>query len=165
MDSIEEPLFFILNAADQERFMARTTVQSTGCLLIDGVKDKDGYARFWVNEISKGLRAHRVAYLHRHGSIPVGMVIDHLCRERSCVNPDHLDAVPQVVNYARGNRPRSSPLFVAKSHCKRGHPRSGDNLGGPTPSGQFYCKACLAERNAVNNAKRATRRAETRKGN
>lgn len=155
--------------------MARTTIQpmdrilfigqTDGCHTFSGSRDKDGYYRFWLNENAFHARAHRVAYADRHGSIPDGLVVDHLCRNRGCVNPNHLDICPPDENYRRGNRPRTSPLFVPKSHCKQGHPRSGDNLGGPTPSGQYYCKACLAARNATNNAKRAEARRILREGN
>ena len=61
----------------------------------------EGYGMFWLTK-HKYVRAHRWAYAHKHGGIPDGLVIDHLCHNRRCVNTDHLEAVPQPVNYQRG---------------------------------------------------------------
>lgn len=97
--------------------------------------------------------AHRVAFHHSTGPIPTGLDLDHLCRVRACVRPDHLEPVTRMVNVQRG----LSPLVCGqwqrdKTHCPKGHPLSGDNLrvdrnrcGGPCRR----CKACrLAQRKA-----------------
>lgn len=65
--------------------------------------------------------AYRVAYELLVGAIPDGFQLDHLCRNRACVNPAHLEPVTQAVNKARGER-------AMKTHCPKGHPYSGSNL-------------------------------------
>ena len=85
---------------------------------------------------------HRLTYEHFIGPIPEGLDIDHLCRNRWCCNPRHLEAVPRIVNVARGLRgPGYGPR--ERSHCKWGHPYSGDNLV-VTPK-QRKCRACMRE--------------------
>ena len=69
------------------------------CWLWPGYVDRGGYGV--VSADGKTQFAHRVAYAHRHGSIPDGLVIDHLCRQRSCFNPAHLEAVTHTVNMQR----------------------------------------------------------------
>lgn len=71
-----------------------------------------GYGQYKVGD--KNVRAHRFSYELTKGTIPEGLTIDHLCRVQHCVNPDHLEAVPMLVNIAR--KPRASV-------CKRGHVR------------------------------------------
>ena len=64
---------------------------------------KNGYGYGHLPGTRQGALAHRLAYEERHGAIPDGLVLDHLCRVKACVNPDHLEAVPQRVNVRRGN--------------------------------------------------------------
>lgn len=83
----------------------------------------DGYGRFWTGEIERG--AHRVAYEWLVGTIPEGMQLDHLCRNRACVNPDHLEPVTQRKNILRGaGRPAKQ---ARQTHCKRGHEFTPEN--------------------------------------
>jgi len=94
---------------------------------IIGVKIGDG----WQNK-----QAHRVSYESFIGPIPSGLDLDHLCRDRRCVNPNHLDPVTRSENLKR------SPLMNRqghKTHCPRGHPYSGVNSRG----GRF-CHKCAA---------------------
>ncbi|WP_407939535.1 HNH endonuclease signature motif containing protein [Motilibacter aurantiacus] len=120
-----------------------------------------GYGRFSLND--KSVLAHRVAYILAHGSIPDGLVVDHLCRNRRCVRPDHLDACTQGENVRRG---RAGENQRSKTHCTRGHAYSGSNLvirvrrnGSRTRD----CRECMMERNRrAGAAYRARRRAERR---
>lgn len=82
---------------------------------------------------------HRVMWELTKGPIPEGLTIDHLCRVRYCVNPDHMEVVTQQVNILRGTS--KSALNAVKTHCKRGHPLSGPNLY-INPKGQRNCKTC-----------------------
>lgn len=73
----------------------------TDCLEWIGCKDKLGYGVLSLN--NKSYLAHRVAYLSFKGEIPEGLVLDHLCRNASCLNIDHLEAVTQKVNMERAH--------------------------------------------------------------
>lgn len=88
--------------------------------------------------------AHRVAYELTRGPIPEGMELDHLCRNRACVNPAHMEPVSHQQNCKRGvwARPR-------KTHCVNGHELSGDNIKWYLSRGKYWsrgCKACDRER-------------------
>lgn len=74
----------------------------TPCRIWQLAKDDDGYGK--VTSQGRRTLAHRVAYEHGRGPIPEGLQIDHLCRQPSCVNPDHLEAVTSAENVRRGLR-------------------------------------------------------------
>lgn len=110
----------------------RLVPADNGCIVWTGKKDSHGYA---YTRIPGGWRAvHRITYEEVHGPIPLGLVIDHLCRRRDCVNPSHLEAVTSGENTRRGLP------GVLRTHCKNGHPLSGDNLH-QTPR-RRTCRAC-----------------------
>lgn len=121
----------------------------TGCLIWSGASDKLGYGRIHSRQTS--FLVHRVSYERHRGSIPAGLELDHLCRNPSCVNPDHLEAVTHRVNCQRGNaglhmleKPR--PL---QTHCKYGHPFSSENTIIVTVSGcklKRRCRICINRR-------------------
>lgn len=89
----------------------------SGCWLWLASKRGDGYGQFWLD--GKMPAAHRVAYELTRGPILVGMQLDHLCRVRACVNPDHLEVVTQQENIRRG---QGGKWHRAKTHCPQGHP-------------------------------------------
>ena len=97
---------------------------ANGCIEWTGLLTPCGYGRFWVGDTMR--RAHRVVLLVHGSDVPSGMTVDHLCRNRRCVNPAHLEAVPSAVNTLRGRT--LSAANKAKTHCARGHELSGKNL-------------------------------------
>jgi len=102
-----------------ERFWSK--VDAVGdCWEWTGARNAGGYGRYWRGA-GRGARfAHVVAYELVYGPVPTGLVLDHLCRNPRCVNPDHLEAVTTRVNIVvRGVGPIAAN--ARKTHCKRGH--------------------------------------------
>lgn len=110
----------------------------SGCRLWSGCMDVDGYGKFNGKHAST---AHRSAYIEWVGEIPESMEVDHICRVRHCINPDHLRVVPHAVNVACSVRDPERHRNTRKTLCKRGHPLSGDNLL-LTRSGARQCLIC-----------------------
>ncbi len=107
-------------------------------------RNHDGYGHFWVR--GKIKNAHRVGYELANGRIPGGLVIDHLCRNRCCQNPRHMEAVTQITNVMRGRS--FAPVHAAKTECPAGHPYSGSNLRlEKRPNGRVArrCRLCAAD--------------------
>lgn len=119
-----------------DRFWAKVD-KSGACWLWMAARQPSGYGRFgWAKGDIR--MAHRVAYELTYGVIADGLVIDHLCRNTSCVNPSHLEAVPQRVNVLRGLRRQPG------THCKRGHKYTPASTVIRT-SGKRYCRTCYRE--------------------
>ena len=114
----------------KERFFQKISIQPNSCWLWMAATDDKGYARLLVH--GKNIRAHRWAYQQFVGPIPEDCEIDHRCRNKSCVNPEHLDAVSHEENMRRADCSISGEHFAikqkAKTHCPSGHAYSGDNL-------------------------------------
>jgi hypothetical protein len=120
-----------------EQIKSSVKVDENGCWLYQGrICKTTGYA----NHHNKWI--HRASYEIFKGPIPEGLQIDHLCMVRSCVNPDHLEAVTHKVNTLRGNS--ISAINARKTHCPKGHPYEGSNLLGHNPSVRL-CKTCHRE--------------------
>jgi len=81
-----------------------------------------GYGQIWIK--GRYVYAHRFVYELFKGKIPEGLEIDHLCRNTSCGNPNHLEAVTHKVNAQRGN---SGLYNILKTHCPRGHEYTKEN--------------------------------------
>ena len=103
------------------RFWNRVEAQSSGCWEWRGKRDR-GYGRFALRT-DRFVPAHRFAYELLRGEIPAGLEIDHLCRNRACLNPTHLEAVTHYVNFVRGESP--SARVIRTGLCRYGHERAG----------------------------------------
>lgn len=97
--------------------------EATGCHNWTGPLDAYGYGR--ASFQAKGHKAHRLAYEAARGPIPEGLEMDHLCRNRRCINPDHLEPVTRSENLRRGNGPAAQN--ARKTHCKHGHEFTAEN--------------------------------------
>lgn len=117
------------------RLSQRLKQLDNGCMVWTGYIYPNGYATIGLGRKGTGNEyIHRVAYELAKGKIPEGLVIDHLCRNRACANPDHLEAVTTKVNLSRGIR-------ATKTECDNGHILSGDNLY-RDPRGARQCRKC-----------------------
>lgn len=87
--------------------------------------------------------AHRACYEILVGVVPTDLDLDHLCRVRNCVNPEHLEPVTRKENIHRGLAMVNGEYNRVKTHCPKGHPYSGDNLY-VAANGQRACRKCKA---------------------
>lgn len=116
------------NSTTEERFWSKVDITSSpkGCWLWIAPLDEDGYGRFHIDKNRKIGMAHRFAYELLVSPIPPKLVTDHLCKTRNCVNPNHMRLVTTSENVYSGDSLWA--VNKRKTHCKRGHPLSGDNL-------------------------------------
>lgn len=106
-------------ASPENRFMRLVQIpREDGCMAWQGSIEKQGYGRFWLSG-KRTVWAHRFSYELFVGSIPEGLVIDHLCRNRGCVNPAHLEVVTSGENTRRGFAVTTA--LAARTVCKQGH--------------------------------------------
>jgi len=136
------------------QFWERVFIEANGCWKWSGSITTSGYGMVpWHTSYPASKRAHRAAYLALVAPIPEGLVLDHLCRNRDCVNPDHLEVVTIRENTLRGDGPAA--INARAVVCSTGgHPLSGENLY-VNPRGARCCRTCI-------NARRRARRAEAR---
>lgn len=137
---------------------ARSAEMSSGCREWRGRVINSGYGRLtWKRDglpIERG--AHRIAYILAVGEIPDGMQIDHLCRNRICVNPEHLEVVTARENIMRAPHSLAAQNHK-KTHCPQGHPYSAENTTIYLRDGRFpgrLCKTCQRSAASRNRARR-----------
>jgi hypothetical protein len=129
---------------DEWRFMDRIGVVGNAvCWKWQGFVAPNGYGQLWTgsrkNGSGKTVLAHRWSYEHFIGPIPDGMVLDHTCRMRDCVNPAHLEPVTNRENLMRGAT--LAARNSQKTHCYRGHEFTADNTY-VRPAGDRACRIC-----------------------
>ena len=123
-----------------DRFWDKVNKTDT-CWLWTASCSPTGYGVFRISQpVHKLVSAHRWAYEQVHGPIPAGLQIDHLCRIRHCVNPDHLEAVTQKENLQRG-KGTNGHSYTRKTHCKHGHMFNCKNTQ-IRPDGSRRCRVC-----------------------
>lgn len=136
----------------RERIYRNIVVAPNGCWIYTGhISKPTGYGLFLLkhNGQAKCIPAHRASYEAFVGPIQDGLQIDHLCRERSCVNWRHLEPVTRSVNQSR--KPRTT-------HCREGHPYAGGNAK-VAKNGYRRCRICLAAWRKINDTSNARRKA------
>jgi hypothetical protein len=126
----------------QTRFWAKVD-KSGDCWTWTALIHTAGYGSFRPHNQGPVLYAHRYAYELEVAQIPEGMVLDHLCRNRRCVNPAHLEPVTHRENILRGTG--ASARNVDKTHCPKGHPYTDDNTYRAKGHGR-ECRACIRGR-------------------
>jgi hypothetical protein len=110
---------------------------------IGGFFKETGYGKFYVNRYPH--YAHRWVYQWVVGPIPDGLELDHLCRNRWCVNPKHLEPVTHQVNAQRGDAGKATGARnKAKTHCRNGHEFDEVNTG-RDHRGDRVCRACMRD--------------------
>ncbi|MFI8300031.1 HNH endonuclease signature motif containing protein [Streptomyces nigra] len=125
-----------------ERFWPKVDKASAnGCWNWTGAIGPNGYGYFGAPKGTSRL-AHRFAYESVNGPVPNGLQLDHLCRNRRCVNPTHLEAVTQRVNTLRSDGPTA--LNSRATHCKKGHEFTPENTA--VYRGKRECRTCKRTR-------------------
>jgi hypothetical protein len=127
-----------------QSFWAKVRVDDeSGCWVWTGTRDGCGYGRIFHRASNRiNAMAHRVAFEIFCGPI-TEETLDHLCRNRACVNPSHLEPVSHRENCLRGVGP--IPENAAKTHCDSGHPFDEKNTY-IRPTGHRDCRICTAKR-------------------
>lgn len=125
-------------ATPESRFWAKVHIgEPDECWLWTGATKSHGYG--YLGRNGKTLHAHRYAFELEVGPIPEGFQVDHLCFNRACVNPSHLEAVPPVVNMRRAAKRNYGKV------CRNGHPKTEANIY-VTTQGVTQCRACHKDR-------------------
>lgn len=124
----------------KERLLSKVQYANTGCWIWTGcVANK--YGQIGSGEGKQRIRTHRASYMIFKGPIPEGMVIDHLCRNKLCINPNHLEVVTLKENAYRGESPTIK--IHHSGYCARGHEINSINTSFHPRTGLIqHCRIC-----------------------
>lgn len=143
MNGTRNPKPIDLTTVDLQLVEARIDRSNArGCWIWTGSIGLNGYGKVSRGRSMTSLLAHRVVYTMHRGPIPEGKILDHLCRNRGCVNPAHLEPVTIAINNARGYG--ASGIHGRQTHCVRGHELAGGNLY-VTKTGGRKCRECARQ--------------------
>jgi hypothetical protein len=146
--SAEEDMALTLRNAEnvRQRVLSRCERPSeTDCWPWTGEIDRDGYGVIiiWDGPQRRRRAAHRAAYVVLIGEFPADLVVDHLCRNRSCVNPAHLEPVTRGENVLRGEGP--SAKAARSAACGNGHEYTPETTYTNPKSGVRACRICTRD--------------------
>lgn len=150
-DTTPEPRCFAWSFT--RRIMSRVQETQAGCWEWTGARTRNGYGHVKVGGIH--WMAHRYAYTVQVGPIPDGLQLDHLCRNRACINPAHLEPVSHGENLRRG---RVGRYKLKNTKCPSGHPYSGHNLVVRRLRDGRTCRVCRTCLNARRRARYSRRK-------
>ena len=117
------------------RFHTKIRLDENGCHEWVGAKNSDGYGHFYLE--GKLVKSHRFAYELYKGCIKKGLELDHLCKNRQCCNPIHLEAVTHKENVRRGDGGINNS---SKTHCVHGHEFTKENTS--NHNNKRHCITC-----------------------
>ncbi|MFD3594395.1 HNH endonuclease signature motif containing protein [Nocardia sp. NPDC058640] len=124
--------------------MSRVEKHPNGCWEWTQYLDKDGYGYGRLTVLGGGFLVHRALYQLLVGPVDDSLVIDHLCRNTKCCNPEHLEPVTQAVNIDRGYmEPRKVDAAHSRTHCRNGHAYTPETTRSTKP-GERRCRTCVA---------------------
>jgi hypothetical protein len=129
-----------------ERIAEKVALTDDGCVIWTGSLDIGGYGQIGVgskrDRTNTKRKVHRLLYELTVGPVPAGLDLDHLCRNRACCRPDHLEPVTRRENLARGTGLIGQQL--ARLTCAHGHPYTPENTY--MDNGARVCRTCKAIR-------------------
>ncbi|MER7908276.1 HNH endonuclease signature motif containing protein [Streptomyces sp. NPDC096068] len=152
----QQPFHFSTEQVNRLFWAKITRVTETQCWHWQGKAMPTGYGH--IKFAGREWYTHRVSYELHNGPIPDGLHLDHLCRNRICCNPAHLEAVTCKENIHR-SPVAPAAINARKTHCLYGHELTGANLL-PRPNGERHCRTCARWRGRVRDAKAAGRTPE-----
>lgn len=130
--------------------LSRTTTPLMDCAVWNGTTQR-GYGVIQVDRRWK--KVHRLVWELKHGPIPDGLVIDHLCRVRSCINTDHMELVTSAENSRRAAPFRVGIRAQSADECPNGHPYTEDSPS--RGAGRWRCRICRKENRSRERATQA----------